>query len=468
MSEVFEAQDQMITKLERERNLYARTLTEITRRYEEKIEELSLIRRTSDLLRDALDVDSTCWALVESVLEEIGAEGCRLMLLDAASGSLHVKVARGVTGKSGISGDQGGLPMRIPIGHGPMSRAIVEKRPILTMEGDSPSLYLPIASREEVIALFALHGSTAEIFNDNTIRIMTIILNHAAVAIEKAKLYQDLKDYSENLEAKVRERTQELQLLIGRIEGTSRHKSQFLANMSHELRTPLNAVIGFSDLLMAQSVGTLNEKQTRYVSHIHTSGLDLLTLINDILDLSKIEAGRMELEPEAVSIDESLKAYIEMVRPLAQKKKLTVTLSVEPDLTQVWADPARLQRIVYNLLSNAIKFTPAGGTVTVAARGVQGSQFTVHGAPAAGSEPSAVIREPRRDFVEISVQDTGIGIRSEDQDRIFLEFEQVEGTHQRQQQGTGLGLALAKQLVELLGGKIWVVTQVGKGSTFTF
>ncbi|MFQ5657278.1 MAG: histidine kinase dimerization/phospho-acceptor domain-containing protein, partial [Candidatus Methylomirabilales bacterium] len=367
MGEVSEVQEELIARLERERNLYARTLAEITRRYEEKIEELSLIRRTSDALRDAVDVDSTCQALVESALEEIGVEGCRLMLLDSANGLLRVKVAKGVTGEGEILGDEGVLPVRTSVGQGPMSRAIAEMRPILAMEGDSPSLYLPIVSRDEVIALFALHNSTAQVFSDNTIRILTIILNHAAVAIEKAKLYQELKEHSEDLESKVWERTQELQVLIGRLEGASRHKSQFLANMSHELRTPLNAVIGFSDLLLARSVGTLNDKQTRYVSHIHTSGLDLLALINDILDLSKIEAGRMELDAHGVPIAESLRAFIDMVRPLAQEKNLNVTLSVQPDLTHVWADPARLRRIMYNLLSNAIKFTPTGGTVTVSA-----------------------------------------------------------------------------------------------------
>ena len=466
------AHGEVIAQLQRERNLYAKTLTEISRRYEEKIEELTHIRRTSDVLRDALDLDSTCRALVESVLERISAEGCTLMLMDAASGSLEVKTAGcSRDGGDAASGDERDLSVTFPFQQDAVRRAVSEKRPILatdTGDGKLPSLYLPIVSRDMVIGLFALHHLGPEIFNDNTIRILTILLNHAAVAVEKARLYQDLKEYSEDLEAKVGERTQELQMLIERLEEASRHKSQFLANMSHELRTPLNAVIGFSDLLLTQAFGPLNEKQARYVNHVLTSGQDLLALINDILDLSKIEAGRMELYPQAVPLEESLKAYIDMVRPLAAKKDLAMPLSVEPDTVHIWCDHVQLRRIMYNLLSNAIKFTPAGGTVAVSARCVQGSAFRVQESKEPDHEPSTMNHEPRGDFVEIRVQDTGIGISPEDQGRIFLEFEQVAGSHQRQLQGTGLGLTLTKKLVELHGGRIWVESEVGRGSTFTF
>lgn len=466
------AHSRLVAQLERKKDLYAKTLAELSRRYEEKVEELSHIRRTSDVLRDALDLDSTCRALVENVLERIRAEGCTLMLVNPASGSLEVNTARGACDESDhTSRDEGDSPVSFGLQHDVLRRAASEKRPILatdTGEGKLPSLYLPIVSRDQVIGLFALHHLGAEVFNDNTIRILTILLNHAAVAIEKARLYQGLKEYSQDLEAKVKERTQELEMLIERLEEASRHKSRFLANMSHELRTPLNAVIGFSDLLLAQTFGPLNEKQARYVNHVSTSGQDLLALINDILDLSKIEAGRMELDLQTIPLQDSLKAYIEMVRPLIAKKDLTISLSVEPDNAQVWGDHIQLRRIMYNLLSNAIKFTPAGGCITVSARVIHSSAFTVHGNPAAGREPSTVNREPYPDSVEIVVQDTGIGIRPEDHDRVFLEFEQVQGAHQRQLQGTGLGLSVTKKLVELHGGRIWVVSDVGRGSTFTF
>lgn len=471
------AQSELIARLERERNLYAKTLSEVSRRYEEKIEELSHIRRTSDVLREALDLDSTCRALVESVLERIRAEGCTLMLADPTTGALEVKTARCL--RDGEARDATGSPVNLPLQQDAMQRAVCEKRPILAADaGDRklPSLYLPIVSRDMVIGLFALHHLGPDIFNDNTIRILTILLNHAAVAIEKARLYQDLKEYSQDLEAKVEERTQELQMLIERLEEASRHKSHFLANMSHELRTPLNAVIGFSDLLLTQTFGSLNEKQARYLRHVHTSGQDLLALINDVLDLSKIEAGRMKLYPQAGPLGEILKGHIDMVRPLAGKKDLAITLRAQPEDVQVWCDYMQLRRIMYNLLSNAIKFTPAGGQITVSAWCVQGSRatassaepFRVQGLEGTDPESSTMNDGPRGDFVEIAVQDTGIGIKPEDQERIFLEFEQVEGSHQRQLQGTGLGLALTKRLVELHGGRIWVKSEVGRGSTFTF
>jgi len=456
MGEAVGAQDELVARLERERDRYARALAEVTQRYEEKIEELSLIRRTSDALREALDLDSTCQALVESVLEEIGAGGCTLLLLNPASGSLEVKATRGPI-ETGPASSIAGLPS-------PLRCAILEKRPILVSEGNTSSLYLPIQGREEVIGLLALSHPHASTFNDNTIRVLTIILNQAAIALEKARFYQNLKEHSESLETKVKERTQELQLLIERLEEASRHKSQFLANMSHELRTPLNAIIGFAELLKEQTFGPLNEKQMRYVNHIHTGGLDLLALINDILDLSKIEAGRMELNPQVILLEESLMAYITMVKPLAEKKGLAITLDVEPNLIRIWADPAKLRRIMYNLLSNAIKFTPEGGSITLKAE-VRSEKLEVRSEDSTAPPPFSPLTSH---FVEISVQDTGIGIKPEDQERIFLEFEQVGGTYQAKQQGTGLGLALTKRLVELHGGRIWVESEVGKGSRFTF
>jgi len=229
-----------------------------------------------------------------------------------------------------------------------------------------------------------------------------------------------------------------------RLEDILRFKSEFIANMSHELRTPLNSIIGFSELLEDQLAGPLTDKQRGYIHNVWTSGKHLLDLINDILDLSKVEAGKIELHMETFSLREALGAALTMVRPQAAKKRISLQSEIVAETT-VTADPLRLKQIVYNVLSNAIKFTPEGGQVTVAARTVQGA------------------------FVEIAVTDTGIGIRTEDLSKLFREFSQVGGEHTRGQQGTGLGLALSKRLVELHGGQMWVQSEgENRGSTFTF
>jgi len=240
------------------------------------------------------------------------------------------------------------------------------------------------------------------------------------------------------VEEELREKNREL-------EQVSRFKSQFLASLSHELRTPLNSIIGFSELLWEQSYGPLNEKQKRHVSNILESGRHLLSLINDILDLSKIEAGRMELHPEAFSLQEALEASVAIISSLASKSNISLELHRNGPLGTVRADPARFKQIMYNLLSNAVKFTPEGGRVVVAVR-----------------------RPPPGEFVEISVADTGIGIAPEDHERIFQEFQRIETPLVKAKEGTGLGLPLTKKLVELHGGRIWVESEVGHGSTFTF
>ncbi|MGH7404720.1 MAG: ATP-binding protein [Candidatus Methylomirabilales bacterium] len=229
-----------------------------------------------------------------------------------------------------------------------------------------------------------------------------------------------------------------------RLEDILRFKSEFIANMSHELRTPLNSILGFSELLEDQQFGPLNEKQQHYMHNIWTSGKHLLDLINDILDLSKVEAGKIELHMETFSLREALVAALTLVRPQAAKKRISLRSEIVAE-TRVTADPLRFKQIMYNLLSNAIKFTPEGGQVSVAAR------------------------TPQDAIVEIAVTDMGIGIKAEDLPKLFREFSQVGGEHTRGQQGTGLGLALSKKLVELHGGQIWVESKgENKGSTFTF
>jgi signal transduction histidine kinase len=234
----------------------------------------------------------------------------------------------------------------------------------------------------------------------------------------------------------------ELEQKSRELEVASQHKSEFLANMSHELRTPLNAIIGFSEVLSERMFGDLNEKQEEYLKDIHASGTHLLSLINDILDLSKIEAGRMELELTDFHLPTALDNALILVRERAGRRSITLQMSVDERLGEVRADERKIRQVVLNLLSNAIKFTPEGGRIEVGAL-------------------------PRDGSVEVSVTDTGVGIAPEDQEAVFEEFRQV-GTAERKAEGTGLGLTLCRKFVELHGGRIRVTSQVGVGSTFTF
>ena len=234
----------------------------------------------------------------------------------------------------------------------------------------------------------------------------------------------------------------ELGSLYAQLDAANRHKSEFLANMSHELRTPLNAVLGFSDILLQRMFGEMNEKQEEYLRDIRESGAHLLALINDILDLSKIEAGRMELEVTAFDLPQAVSDALTLVRERAMRRELTLNVAIDAGVATVRADERKVKQVLLNLLSNAIKFTPEGGRVTVHAMAGDGC-------------------------VQISVSDTGIGIAPEDQGVIFEEFRQV-GTSAAKQEGTGLGLALCRKFIELHGGTIWVSSEVGSGSAFTF
>jgi signal transduction histidine kinase len=244
------------------------------------------------------------------------------------------------------------------------------------------------------------------------------------------------------LGANVNRMNDELRRLYTELEAASQHKSEFLANMSHELRTPLNAIIGFSQVLRDEMVGSVNEKQAEYLDDIISSGNHLLSLINDVLDLSKVEAGQVELEVHPFSLREALERGVVMVRERATEYGVRVAFVADPEVDVVDGDERRIKQVIFNLLSNAVKFTPAGGEVDVSATRVNGE-------------------------VRVSVADTGPGVAPEDRDRIFEEFQQSE-TGVGLREGTGLGLALSKRFVELHGGRIWVESELGRGSTFTF
>jgi signal transduction histidine kinase len=272
------------------------------------------------------------------------------------------------------------------------------------------------------------------------------------LANEFNQMAEQLRRSYAELEQKVNERTSELATAFQDIAATSRqlqianqHKSEFLANMSHELRTPLNAIIGFAEMLSEGMLGELAERQRDYVLDILASGRHLLALINDILDLSKVEAGRMELELNEFSVAEVLDYAVNIVRAWCIRQGLVLRLEVAPDIESMHADERKIKQVLFNLLSNALRFTPRGGSIDVTAR--------------RGANPTEIV---------ISVRDTGVGIPHEQQARIFDEFYQAAGGPGRSRDGTGLGLALAKKFVELHGGRLWVDSQPGAGSTFSF
>jgi len=241
-----------------------------------------------------------------------------------------------------------------------------------------------------------------------------------------------------------RKKVEELRIENARLASVSKIKSEFLANMSHELRTPLNSILGFSELLKLNYHGELNEKQGEYVDYIHTSGKFLLSLINDILDLSKVEAGKIELVIEKISLSETVNETLNLVKEKAIEHNIILEVELDPETDFIEADKMRVKQILFNLLGNAVKFSKEdGGTVTVTAR-------------KAGS------------MAQVSVSDTGIGIREEDMGKLFKEFQQLDSGLSRKYEGTGLGLAISKKLVELHGGTITAGSKYGEGSTFTF
>ncbi|MBF8277050.1 MAG: Histidine kinase [Candidatus Brocadiaceae bacterium] len=316
----------------------------------------------------------------------------------------------------------------------------------------------PIMLKDRLLGVLVL--ASLKDYSEEKIEFVDTMSRQMAVAISNLESYQTVQRQAEELQQQGEELSMQNEELTSQadelraqqhaleeknreVERANQAKSEFLANMSHELRTPLNSIIGFSEVLEDQIFGELNETQKKYIHNINTSGMHLLQLINDVLDLSKVEAGKMSLQCEDFPISAALLDIKTFMKNELDKKNLSFDVEIDERLASINADKQKVRQIMLNLLSNAVKFTPQGGKIKVSAKGVNG-------------------------VVQISVIDTGIGIKPEDIKRIFARFQQLDSKTAREYQGTGLGLALTRKFVEMHGGKIWVESKLGKGSTFTF
>ena len=304
-----------------------------------------------------------------------------------------------------------------------LDKELFEESRVPKATGSRTVLAVPLLVEGEAIGVILVARRTVRRFSDREVNVVETFADQAAIAIQNVRLFNEIQDKSRQLEV------------------ANRHKSEFLANMSHELRTPLNAIIGFSEVLLQGIFGEVNEKQREYLADVLGSGQHLLSLINDILDLSKIEAGRMDLEVSTFALRDALESGLTIVRDRAARHGIQLSTTVASDVGTIEADERKVKQILYNLLSNAVKFTPDGGRVDVNVRAENGD-------------------------IRVEVRDTGIGVAANDQERIFEEFRQAG--RERSREGTGLGLTLTKRFVELHGGRIWLESSPGKGSTFAF
>ena len=410
-----------------------------TRELTQSVEKLTALGEVSRAVSSTLDVETVLNTIVSRAAQLAGADGCSISEYDEATEAFQVRATHNLDAE--IVETLRALPLRK--GEGLMGRAAESREPTQIPDIAQPGAYqsrlrdlligagyrallsVPLLREDHVIGSLSFNRKAPGEFPPEVVEVLKTFATQSALAIQNARLFQEIEEKSQQLEV------------------ANRHKSEFLANMSHELRTPLNAIIGFSEVLIERMFGELNEKQDEYLKDIFSSGRHLLSLINDILDLSKIEAGKMELELTTFDLPAAMDNALTLVKGRAANHAIALHLETDRRLGEVVADERKIKQVLVNLLSNAVKFTPEGGRVEVRA------------APADGG-------------VEIAVSDTGIGIAAEDQEAIFEEFRQVGTDYAKKREGTGLGLALTKRIIELHGGRVWVKSEVGKGSTFTF
>ncbi len=401
-----------------------------------KVEQLEALSEVGGLVSSSLVLDEVLSNIIMnavrfsgcdggSIMEYVEVERCFSVRSAYASSpellarlrTIRVELETTLVGRSALEGH--------PIAVADLSA--VELDPHLQLlhdDGWRSMIAVPMLRGERIIGALVVRRRTTGGFSDETVEFLETFAGQSALAVWNAQLFRELETKSAELQV------------------VSQHKSDFLASMSHELRTPLNAVIGFSEVLLERMFGELNDRQDEYLRDILSSGKHLLQLLNDILDLSKVEAGRMELEPSTFSVRGALEYCISMVRERAAGHGIDVALEVDPDLDTIDSDELRFKQVLLNLLSNAVKFTSDGGHVQVSAHRRGGE-------------------------IAITVSDDGIGIPPEDRERIFESFQQGRRGAQSEE-GTGLGLTLCRRIVALLGGTMWLETELGQGSTFGF
>jgi signal transduction histidine kinase/CheY-like chemotaxis protein len=400
------------------------------------LEQLRALGEVGEAISASLDLDQVLAAIVMNAVRLTHTDGGSIMEYDEAERGFSVRSAFG-TADDVLDRLRG---TRIDLDSTLVGRATIEGRPLaepdldqITLDSHLQCLYdggwrsvaaVPMLRQSRIIGALVVRRRTAGPFTDETLDLLQNFAAQSALAIHNARLFREVETKSAELQV------------------VSQHKSEFLASMSHELRTPLNAVIGFSEVLMEKMFGDLNERQEEYLHDIWSSGKHLLELLNEILDLSKVEAGKMELDLTAFPVRGALEYAMSLVRERASLHAIALSLDVAADLDVVEADELRFKQVVLNLVTNAVKFTPAGGSVTVRAR-----------------------REG--DDLVVAVTDTGVGVPPEDRDRIFESFQQG-GRGAPKEEGTGLGLTLSRRIVELLNGRLWLTSEVGLGSTFAF
>jgi len=339
-----------------------------------------------------------------------------------------------------------------------LSQVEYTNNPLFISEGIKAILACPIPLDSHIKGIIYINDFKPRQYSERQKRTLLLLSKVTGLAIERIELLKRLSEKESEfeelnieLERKVKERTEELDRINKELERSSQHKNIFIANMSHELRTPLNSILGFSNVLLDKTFGDLTETQERYVRNINSSGRYLLDLINNILDIAKIEAGKYDMSYEEFLLESAISDVLNTMRPIAEKKNIKVEMNIDKGIGSIVADKMKIKQIFYNLLSNAIKFTPEGGRV-----GIKASRVTLKRG------------DNLEEVVKCSVWDTGIGISPEDKERIFDEFVQADSAFSRRYGGTGLGLALTRRLVELHGGSITVDSVLGGGSTFTF
>ena len=419
----------------------ARLFTELqarTQQLTQSVEQLTALGDVARAVSSTLDLETVLNTIVSRAIQLSGTDGGSVYEYDETTEEFALRASRALP-EAYVEQVR---DVRPRMGEGAVGRVAQTREPVQIADISDPAVYesrvrnillqsglrallaIPLIAEDQLVGALIVMRKRRGVFASEEVALLQTFATQSALAIQNARLFREIEDKSRQLEV------------------ASQHKSEFLANMSHELRTPLNAIIGFSEVLSEKMFGELNEKQEEYSKDIHASGQHLLSLINDILDLSKIEAGRMELELSDFHLPTALDSALTLVRERAGRRGVALQMNVDDRLGQIQADERKVRQVVLNLLSNAIKFTPEGGRIEMRAT-------------------------PQDGLVEVSVTDTGVGIAPEDQEAVFEEFRQV-GTADKKVEGTGLGLTLCRKFVELHGGRIWVKSQVGVGSTFTF